>query len=143
MTYSSDSELEHIARGVLDCTLPKLDWTHAAHFAAAFWMLADPSRNAMAEMPDIIRASNLATGVENSDSTGYHETITQASLRAARHSLKVAEEGSSLYETLNRFLASPFGEADWLLAYWSREALFSVKARRGWVSPDLAALPFE
>lgn len=143
MTYSSDSALEYIALGLLDHTLPKPEWTHAAHFAAAFWMLADPSSDAMADMPRLIRTYNLATGVENSDSDGYHETITQASLRAAHHYLLSAEEGIELYESLNRFLASSFGKADWLLAYWSRDVLFSVEARRGWVPPDIAALPFD
>lgn len=144
MIYSSDVELERIALGVIDCTLPKPEWTHAAHFAAAIWMLADPSRNAMAEMPDIIRAYNLATGVENTDSDGYHETITQASLKAARACLMdaEAEEGRPLYETLNHLLASPFGSPSWLLKYWSQDVLFSVEARRGWVAPNLAALPF-
>jgi hypothetical protein len=26
--------------------------------------------------------------------------------------------------------------------YWTRERLFSVEARRNWVEPDLAPLPF-
>jgi hypothetical protein len=30
----------------------------------------------------------------------------------------------------------------WLLAYWTRERLFSVDARRGWTEPDLKPLPF-
>ena len=85
MTFSSDSEISHIARSVLDKSLPKSEWTHAAHFAAALWMLAEPSRDAMAEMPDIIRAYNLATGVENTDSDGYHETITLASILSLIH----------------------------------------------------------
>jgi len=39
-------------------------------------------------------------------------------------------------------MQSPFGNKDWLLAYWSKERLFSVEARRAWVEPDLAPLPF-
>jgi hypothetical protein len=34
------------------------------------------------------------------------------------------------------------GRSDWLLARWRRETLFSVAARRDWVAPDLAPLPF-
>ena len=33
--FSSDVEIEHIGRGLLDRSLPKIEWTHAAHFAAA------------------------------------------------------------------------------------------------------------
>jgi hypothetical protein len=29
-----------------------------------------------------------------------------------------------------------------LLAHWTRDRLFGVAARRGWVPPDLAPLPF-
>ncbi|MEO9971130.1 MAG: hypothetical protein ABJG15_15135 [Hyphomonadaceae bacterium] len=142
MTFSSDSEISHIARSVLDKSLPKSEWTHAAHFAAALWMLAEPNRDAIADMPDIIRAYNLATGVENTDSDGYHETITLASIRAARAYLNAAEAGAPLYETLNALLATRLGASVWLLDYWSKPCLFSVRARRSWVNPDLAAFPF-
>ena len=37
--FSSDAEVEHIGRGLLDRSLPKIEWTHAAHFAAALWLL--------------------------------------------------------------------------------------------------------
>ena len=143
MTYTSDSEISHIALSVLDKSLPKSEWTHAAHFAAALWMLAEPNRDAMAEMPDIIRAYNLASGVENTDSDGYHETITLASIRAARAYLSAAEPGMALHETLNALLATRLGASVWLLDYWSKPCLFSVRARRSWVDPDLAAFPFD
>jgi len=39
-----------------------------------------------------------------------------------------------------RLLATPFGDKAWPLTFWSRERLFSVEARRGWVAPDLAPL---
>jgi hypothetical protein len=32
------------------------------------------------------------------------------------------------------------GDKAWPLTFWSRERLFSVAARRGWVEPDLAPL---
>ncbi|HEX7884720.1 MAG TPA: hypothetical protein VF474_01970, partial [Phenylobacterium sp.] len=82
--HLSDDDIARIGRGVADRTLPKPEWTHAAHFAAAFWLLTRPQGDAEAEMPGLIRAYNAATGVENTDTSGYHETITLASLRAAR-----------------------------------------------------------
>ena len=33
------------------------------------------------------------------------------------------------------------GKRDWPLRFWSRERLFSVEARRGFLPPDLAAMP--
>ncbi len=35
--FSSDIEIDRIGRGLLDRSLPKAEWTHAGHFAAAFW----------------------------------------------------------------------------------------------------------
>ena len=135
----TDAYIDRIARGVLDRTLPKSEWTHAAHFAAAVWMLTH--RDAFAEMPDAIRAYNAATGVPNTETEGYHETITLASLRAARAWLANAGEGG-LARALETLLASPFGRSDWLLRYWTRERLFSAEARRAWVEPDVQPLPF-
>lgn len=141
MHFISDDAIERIARGVIDRTLPKPEWTHAAHFAAAFWVLRRPGMNAERDLPKLIRAYNLATGVENTDSSGYHETITLASLRAARDWLEKRPE-TPLHVALNEMLASRYGRSDWLLEYWSRPVLFSVMARRAWIDPDLEPLPF-
>jgi len=139
--FTSDSEIDRIGRGLLDRSLPKAEWTHVAHFAAAFWLLRRPEMDAMRDMPGLIRAYNEATGVANTDSSGYHETITIASLRAARSWL-VERAHVPLHAALNELLASHHGRSDWLLEYWSRPLLFSVVARRTWVEPDLKPLPF-
>lgn len=141
MFFASDSDIDRIGRGLIDRSLPKTEWTHAAHFAAAFWLLRQPDWDAMRDMPDLIRAYNEATGVSNTDSSGYHETITIASLRAARAWL-MARPHESLHAALNELLTHNLGGSDWLLAYWSRPLLFSVAARRAWVEPDLKPLPF-
>jgi len=75
----SDADIERVALGLQDHALPKAQWTHAGHFAAALWLLRrrpeiDPPR----EMPAMIRSYNEAVGGVNSDTEGYHETITQA-----------------------------------------------------------------
>jgi hypothetical protein len=79
--------------------------------------------------------------VANSDSEGYHETITVASLRAASAWLR-SRPDAPLATTLAEFLATEFGRSGWLLTYWSKPVLFSVTARRAWVEPDLRPLPF-
>ncbi|WP_334161203.1 hypothetical protein [Phenylobacterium sp.] len=135
----TEDEIDRIGRAMADRTLPKAEWTHAAHFAAAVWLLAEPGRDAPAEMPGLIRAYNAATGVANTDTEGYHETITQASLRAAAAAL----QGRTRSEALAGLLAGPCGRSGWLLAHWTKPRLFSVAARRAWVEPDLAPLPFK
>jgi hypothetical protein len=60
----SDAEIERIGRGLLDCSLPKIEWTHAAHFAAAFWLLRRSEAPATRDMPGIaevrVRSFGLA-----------------------------------------------------------------------------------
>lgn len=137
---SNDDAVERIALGVSDCTLPKSEWTHAAHVAAALWLLQHGEAGAM---PALIRAYNEATGVANTDAEGYHHTITMASLRAAADALRRAPADTPLADILRTMLAAEFGRSQWLLAYWSRALLFSVAARRAWIAPDLCALPYQ
>src|SRR5690606_28474745 len=122
--------------------LPKPEWTHAAHFAAALWLLREglvqPVEGSMAPM---IRAYNTATGTPNSDTSGYHETITLASLRGAAAALAHAR-GEPLQWVLATLLAGPLGQSRWPFQYWSENVLMSAAARRKWVMPDLEALPW-
>ena len=70
---TDDAGIERIACGLIDRTLPKPEWTHRAHFAAALWLLSHPDVLAKAGgMAPIIRQYNEATGVRNNDSGGYH-----------------------------------------------------------------------
>ncbi len=141
--FTCDAEIIAIGEGVVALTLPKPAWTHAAHFAAAVWLIAGQSELvAERDMPGLIGAYNAATGVPNTDSEGYHETITLASLRATRAFLAGLPDGSPLSAACNALLATELGRPDWLLAYWSRKRLFSAEARQAWVEPDRQALPF-
>jgi len=137
----TDADIARIGLGVADRTLPKPEWTHAAHFAAAFWLITRPGADPEAEMPGLIRAYNEATGVENTDTSGYHETITLASLKAARAFL-AERPHAGLATALAELLAGPLGRSDWLMAHWSKDVLFSPTARRAWTEPDLQPLPF-
>jgi len=137
----TDMDIERIARGVIERCLPKSEWTHEAHFAAALWLLRHRD-NVAAIMPGLIRAYNESVGTMNTDTTGYHETITQASLRAARHVMDGHDADTPLQVVLAALMASDFGRSGWLLGYWTRDRLFTPQARRAWVEPDLRPLPF-
>lgn len=141
--FTDDAELAAIAEGVIARTLPKSAWTHAAHFAAAVWIVVRRADlDAERDMPGLIRAYNEATDTPNTDTGGYHETITLASLGAVRAVLASLPPATPPFAALNALLAGPHGDKHWPLAYWTRERLFSVEARRGWVGPDLQPLPW-
>lgn len=141
MNIETDDEIEAAARGMMAGTLAKSDWTHAAHFAVALWLLRERGEAATrADMPGLIRRYNESVGGQNTDTEGYHETITQASLHVAAKALCDAGE-APLSSVLAAMIAGPCGKSDWILAHWTRERLFSAKARRSWVTPDILCLP--
>ena len=133
----NDTDIIRIGKRLRDRSLPKAEWTHAAHVAAAVYVLDRHGARAEAVMPELIRRYNAATGTPNTDSEGYHHTITLASLRRIRAEAR----GGTLSERFARAMAAGLDRADWLLAHYTRERLFSVAARREWVEPDLSPLP--
>jgi len=141
--YASEAEIIRVGEGFLACNLARAEWTHAAHFATALWLMRyRPDLDAAREMPRMIRAYNESVGGVNDDTSGYHETITQASLRALRGVLNANPGDMPIYKIVNALMASTMGNPNWLLEYWSRDVLMSVEARRQWREPDLKALPF-
>lgn len=143
MTFADDAAITRIATGIIDRRLPKAEWTHAAHFAAAIWMARhNPALMAPPVISAIIRSYNDMTGTPNTDTSGYHETITIASMRATVAHVATFPADAPIHAVANALIASPLGRSDWLLAHWRRETLFGALARRAWVAPDLAPLPF-
>ena len=140
--FASDAAVRRVGEGLLDRSLPKADWTHEAHLAACLWLLRDrPDILPDHDLPTIIRSYNVATGGVNSDTEGYHETVTQAYVRLIRDWLSCNESSAPLATLVNAMLASPLGDRAVLLHHWSKPTLFSVAARHGWVEPDLLPLP--
>ena len=139
----TDAAVKRITEAMIACTLPEPAWTHAAHWAAALWIVArKPELHAPDAMPVFIRRYNESLGHQNTETSGYHETITQASLRAARHHLSEVGPDAPVSQTLHNLLATPLGRSGWLLKHWSKPRLFSPEARRAWVEPDVLPLPF-
>lgn len=140
MTAYADEDIATLARRLLDRTLPKDQWTHAAHLTATLRLVRTRNQGLEQDLPGIIRAYNVAVGGVNDDHNGYHETITQAYLAAIRAFDAALPTGVPDAEAAARLLATPMGDKTWPLTHWSRERLFSVEARRGWVEPDLKPL---
>lgn len=137
MSFETDDAIEGVARAMMACTLPKERWTHAAHFASALWLLRDRGDAAYAEMPGLIRAYNESVGGRNTDTEGYHETITQASLHMAARAL----QGAPLHVVLAELMAGPCGQSGWIFDHWTKDVLMSPEARRRWTPPDVQSLP--
>jgi hypothetical protein len=92
-------------------------------------------------MPSLIRRYNESVGGVNGPTSGYHETITQASLRMTRRLLAGLPTDVGPAAAFAALMASPLGDKDWPFTYWSRDRLMSPDARLAWVAPDLEPLP--
>lgn len=139
--WAHDDAIRDVGKRFLLRTLPKTEWTHEAHISTTCWLILErpdiaPERN----LPDLIRRYNESVGGVNSDTEGYHETITQVFIRTLRTVLATSE-GQGLSARVNAVLEAPEGQRDWPLRFYSRELLFSKDARLGWVEPDLGPLP--
>jgi hypothetical protein len=140
--FTSEADVAHVGEGLLARTLPRAEWTHEAHLAATtYLLLRHPEIDLETELPRLIRRYNESVGGVNSDSEGYHETITRVFLHGVRLFLDEANVDEPLHELVNELLLGPRGRRDWPLRFYSRERLFSVEARRDFVAPDVAALP--
>ena len=140
--FASDAEIARIGEGLVARTLPRADWTHEAHLAATTWLLLRrPDLDLDAKLPDIIRGYNESVGGVNSDTEGYHETITRTFLHGVRLFLAESDTGEPLHKLVNGLLLTPMGRRDWPMRFYSAARLFSVEARRTFVEPDLGALP--
>lgn len=117
-----------------DRTLPKSEWTHEAHLRVCWASLSRLSTtDTIDALRDGIRAYNEATGVENTPTAGYHETLTLYYVRA------VAALDAP---TIDEVIVAPQVTTTAPLRHWSRDLLFSREARAEWTEPDLAPLPW-
>lgn len=140
--FPDDAAIRRVGEGLLDRSLPRPDWTHEAHLAATLWLARDRRDIDLdAQIATIISRYNVAVGGVNDDSQGYHDTITRAYLAGIRTHLAARDPAEPLVASVDALLASPAGQRDWPLCFYSRARLFSVAARRAFVTPDLAPLP--
>ena len=140
--FASEADVVHVGEGFLARVLPRGEWTHEAHLATTtYLLLRHPEIDVDRELPHLIRRYNESVGGVNSDSEGYHETITRGFLHGVRLFLREADTNDPLHELVNELLLSPMGQRDWPLRFYSRVKLMSADARRRFVPPDVAALP--
>jgi hypothetical protein len=121
------------------CTLPKEEFTHAAHLTVALWYASRlPFEEALATVREGIQRFNAAHGGVTTPTSGYHETITRFYMRVICDYVAGEEEiaGADWAERVRRLLTR-YGARDLPLRHYSKERLMSAEARFGWVEPDV------
>ena len=136
--FENNQEAQALVRGFLDLSLEETAFTHEAHLTVAIWYLSwYPLDKGTDLIRDNICQFNVAKGGENTDSRGYHETITAFYMHTVSQFLKQQPQGKELADLANTLINSEMGQRDYLLQFYSKEYLFSVKARREFVEGDL------
>ncbi len=116
------------------------EWTHTEHCRVAYLLIQKHDwAGAVHCMRECIIKLNNAQGVPNSDTRGYHETVTIAWLRL----IAAAMERNTVTRSSQEFLQSNPHLLDktTLAQYFSQHLLSSVLARQFFVHPDLIPLP--
>ena len=139
-TFRTTGELLTLVRRFEDCTLPREEWTHAAHLTVALWhLLQFDWPEAVARVRRGIKRYNAARGIPSTPTGGYHETLTLFWLRAVDAYLCAERnEARALVDLANELAATH--DKGLPLSHYTRERLFSPEARAAWVEPDLKPL---
>jgi hypothetical protein len=142
--FEREEQIIELAEGFRNKTLTKEQWTHEAHLAVGIWFMKNFDRfKATCLLRSGIIELNVSLDGKNTETSGYHETITLLWIWMLDKYLK-AHEGKSLVDLVNGFLETEYSERNVLLKYYSEGVLFSTKARAIWVEPDrrLLTTPF-
>lgn len=129
-----DHDAADLVAACRDGSLDRDAWTHEAHLAVAWSVLHDlgDPEMALGELRGLITAYNARSGLPD-DRVLCHETITRYFLDAV-----LAIDAASP----EALLTHPWCDRRAPLRHWTSEALASDRARRSWIEPDLAPLPW-
>lgn len=140
MAFFNSKEIDLLISRFESRTLPKEEWTHQAHLVVAICYCDAYSQDeALNRVRQNIRNYNEAVGTPNTDTSGYHETMTRFWIWTAGKFLE-SHQFSSLEEACNHFVDSKYAAREYPFEYYSRAHLFSAKARHHWVEPDLTKM---
>jgi hypothetical protein len=120
-------------------TLPKKEWTHAAHVAVAACYVFDyPANGALQKIRAGIIHYNTCVGTANTNHSGYHETLTRFWCGLIADFLRTRAFSSRLEfvrAALNRFAR----DSSLFRSYYAFDVVKDVRARREWIAPDCRA----
>jgi hypothetical protein len=135
----TETEIDEFIAAFEAGTLPKARWTHGAHLLTGACYVYDLGEAAAIDkMRLCVSRYNEAVGGKNTDTGGYHETVTVAWIKLLAGLLR--ESGAVERAAFARRAVERFeGDREILRRYYPVEVLRSVEARRAWIPPTLAS----
>jgi hypothetical protein len=136
----TESEIDAFLAAFEGCTLPKEEWTHGAHLLTGACYVRELGREAALDrMRECVRRYNESVGGKNTETSGYHETITAMWIRLLHGLWKESqpmERAAFAALAVDRFepRRAVFRE------YYDFDVVGSTEARLRWVEPTLKPL---
>jgi hypothetical protein len=135
MRYKTETEITNIIEAFENCTISRDAWKHAEHLTVAMhYALNHDYTKAYDKMKSGIFKLLNAFGVDLKVEMPYHETLTIFWLRTVFEFVE-ANRGKASVDMANEIIET--FDKDYPLKFYSREHLFSVEARYGFIEPDL------
>ena len=118
------------------CKLPAAEFNHAGHVAVAAHAITHGPVEALDRLRTAIRRFNESVGGENTDTAGYHETLTRLWILVVARVLADAAPATDFDAA--RIAVRDLGHRrDLFREYYSWDVVADRDARRAWVAPDL------
>ncbi|MBX3290428.1 MAG: hypothetical protein KF855_14025 [Acidobacteria bacterium] len=134
--YKTEKDIADLVSRFENCTVARDEWKHAEHLVVALYYA---TRHDLETATDKMRTGIFrlldAFGVDLTKEMPYHETLTVFWMRTI-YAFAMMKNGASLTEIAAE-LVSKF-DKDYPLRFYSRDLLFSDKARACFVESDLA-----
>ena len=141
--YRSPCEIDSLVHAFQECSLPRSQWTHAAHLTIGLWYLFyDFEQEAIDAVRNGIKRYNSVQGIESTKDTGYHETLTLFWIGIVRGYLAEESRNRSIVHLANG-LIEKYAARNLPFCYYTRDRLMSWEARINWVEPDLRAIELQ
>lgn len=138
MKYETESDIETLVRSFEAGAIKRDDWRHAEHLTVAlYYVWHHDFDRSLAKMRAGIFNLLRAFAVDLSKEMPYHETLTRFWLRAVED-FKNTKKAESIAAVCSQLIEKY--DKDHPLAFYSRETLFSDRARAEFVEPDIRSI---
>ncbi|MCO6512044.1 MAG: hypothetical protein J5I65_14765 [Aridibacter famidurans] len=138
MEYATENELREVLERFEAGTIKRDAWGHPEHLIVAYFLCcANDADTAYLLMKEGILRLLDAFGVDKEKEMPFHETMTVFWIRTV-HAFVTADPDRDPVSSCNE-LISAFGK-NYPLEFYSKELLFSDRARESFVGPDIRPL---
>jgi hypothetical protein len=136
----TETQIDEFLSAFEECRLPKERWTHAAHIlTGACYVHVLGQAAAIDRMRVCVKRYNVAVGGKNTETSGYHETITIAWIKLLDRLRR--ESGAIGRADFARVAVERFeGDRQIFERFYAFDLVQSAEARRRWVPPTLSPL---